>query len=609
MSRPTSLLAYFRSYSYHHILIACDGTETAELLSERSEISRFDHGRFQDRFKAQFVPETLGKYVVLINGMSDTQFTITSAKWASVLVPQNQAGGEQQFTTMAVDGELQIEEPKGVRFLNVLNESLKELGTDPNGVVFMLKTIFMGHRHDGRTEMITTIRPLLFFAYDVTALFEVTGAEYTFSFVGAVNGASKLPHVSSVSDGFQITVPKGGMTLGEFIEGSGDKSLPAKINAYYEREWNALKDQFDESNSPISFENEFHKVNYSFQLDEQYKGYQVGTNEIDRKLDTGDDDVIFTQQGSIMSVESILQDIMKSSKDVVLEGSGKSERPELKGKKFMFKITSTIDTGPDKFNVIYQIQRFEATTVKRSEFLSFEPDAGQGIEFDYIFTGQNVDVKSFDIKMQMGMAFFQTLASRNSVPTATDNQDHNAKVKSARGAGNKQGSGDQQNSSNGDTRRKPLFLGQTVRSSTNRNKRLPASTMGYNALLSRHAAFENIEARMVIHGNPQLLNESTFLPSSVAPDADPAPVIVTEQALDARNIIPLMHRVPGYIKVNVKMPGLDPQEGFEGDFAQNFWYTGWYFLYAINNVFSDGEFTQELEMFSLPVSDDDEEID
>ena len=42
---------------------------------------------------------------------------------------------------------------------------------------------------------------------------------------------------------------------------------------------------------------------------------------------------------------------------------------------------------------------------------------------------------------------------------------------------------------------------------------------------------------------------------------------------------------------------------------EDFWYTGWYNLQVVENIFSDGEFTQELGMFSIPISDQTQEIE
>jgi len=611
MSTPKNPLDVFRSYAYHHILIACDGTETAEKLATVSEITAFDHEGAEAKFCPRKVTGGSGQYIVLINGMSDAQFTITDAKWTSVLIPNNKQGeGDASTTirTMAVDGEINIQEPLGVNFLNLLNDVTKSLGTDPNGVVFMLKTIFVGHHHAGRTEYITNIRPLLFLAYDITSLFDVTGAEYTLSFVGISNGAAQLPHNSAITNGFHFTVPSGKKMLSEVMA-----KLGTELTAHYARQKAELIKQAQKIKLDYNIEDEFIDVEYVIILHPEYYDKKAGTAAIKTSTDTGDDDTIIT--GDSLSVESVISAIMKSSKSVMDE----DQKSAAAGERYQFRITSTLETSPDKYKIIYQVQRWKATVVPVENLFTFEPPKNKdgtpgGIEFDYIFSGQNVDVLSFDLKMQMGMAFFQTLAVESSIPSGASQviKHYNPSSKVA-GTGNKNGTGDQSEFGGGcensavnskKRRKKPLFLGMSVDDSSVRNKRFPSTVANYDAILQRHAAFENIEARMIIRGNPQLLEDTTHYASNLDPTGPSFTPIVRTGQDDARNIVPNLQSQPGFVKVNVMMPN-SSQVGPAGqmysqDFSRNFWYPGWYFLYSVNHTFSDGEFTQELEMYSLP---------
>lgn len=625
MSRPQNPLNLFRTYSYHHILVACDGTDTAEELAQVSEITAFDHERAEKKFCPQQVIGGRGKYVVLINGMSDTQFTIKSASWASVLIPnqgvEESGEGSTYFRTMAVDGELKIQEPLGVNFLNVLNEVTKSLGTDPNGVCFLLKTIFVGHRDDGTTEIIPNVRPLLFLAFDISAIFDVTGAEYLFAFVGIVNGAARLPHQSSIGEDFDLYI-KENSTIGKALQ-----QLEDELNEYYETYFDQLEAEANCNN--VEFDrDEFIPVEYRILVHPDYSNLRVGTASLPTQQTKGNDDPIVEVNGKSSSIERLIDIIMKTSQEVLDEDQKSGDE------RHMFKITSTLRTGPDKYIVEYEVQRYKAAIVEAEQLFTFEPpvDANgtpQGIEFDYIFTGKNIDVISFDIKMQMGMAFFQTLSVASSIPSNSDEiLNHYNRQLFSSGAGTRKGPGDQQEEGgcilddrDKEPTRRPLFLGQSVSDSTVRNNRFASSAANYNSILARHAAYENIEARMTIRGNPQLLEETTQLPSYMDPriSLDQASASQHPQEIRVpdderlseeernRNLMSEIHRTPGYVKVNVFMPNsalIDTAEDLHSaDFAQNFWYQGWYFLYAINHTFDDGEFTQELEMFSLPTEE------
>lgn len=612
MSRPQNVLNNFRSYSYHHILVACDGTESALALAEETQLTTFDHEQADRKFDAQ--TNSKGRYVVLINGMSDTQFSITSAKWSNVFIPtQNTPDKSTHFRTMAVDGQLDIKEPKGVNFLNQLNEVRKSLGTDANGIVFLLKTIFVGHRDDGYTETISNIRPLLFVMYDITALFDVEGAEYTMAFVGVSNGAARMQHVSSVGDGFAFDIKPNATLQQTFID------LSTALNNYYQSQKEKIRAEGICSGLPDDFlEQDFIDVTYKIKIDEAYRDMIAGTASLPNQQDRGEDDAV-VKKGSSTSIEGLIDIIMNSSQEVLDENK---ERKDDSTVQHMYKITSSLNSSPRKFEVIYHVQHFTAATVTPEEFEDFQPPEDSGIAFDYIFSGKNIDIKSFDIKMQYGMTFFQTLAASSSMPRNTsDITGFNTSESTVAGTGNKQGPGDQQAQADLPNR-KPLFLGMSLKDTHLRNRRYPGPAASYGALLMRHAVIENLEARMVIHGNPQMLEETTQLPLEFDPEFKeqftPQTITVDGNAQDTedapRPVWPRPHTSPAYVKVNVYMPtdaitefGTDPRQNPQ-DYASQFWYQGWYFCLGINNVFDGGEFTQELEMISQPVDDQQSQL-
>ncbi len=599
MSNPRNPLDAFRSYSYHHILIACDGSNTAEELATKTEISLFDHEGAEQRFCPRTVPGSDGKYVVLINGMSDVQFNITEAKWASVLTPRDEnSEGSSHYRTMAVDGELTIMEPFGVNFLNLLNEVTKLLGTDPNGVVMMLKTIFVGETDEGRTKFVSNVKPLLFIAYDITAMFDVTGAEYTLAFVGVSNGAGRLPHVAAVADGFNLEL-KSGSTIQNAMD-----NLTTAIKQNYKLQKDSIRSQSQTSGVDIDFERDFIDVNYIIRVDGAYAPLKIGGNALPAEQNTGNDDPIVNVNSDSISVESMIDSIMSTSTEVKKIDQEEDDT----GNKFYYKITSTLETSPTEYNVIYHVHRKKTNIVRTEEIFDFTPPKGSGIEFDYIFTGQNIDVKDFDIKMQMGMTFFQTMAVESSLPTNADsiiNKYNNQPY--AAGTGNVNGSGDQKEESSicdaSRRRKKPLFLGMTAKDIKDRNTRFPGLSTSYNALLARHAAIENLEVNMTIRGNPQLLAETTQLPSDLDPTIQRPEEILDFGLGEGSTVFAKPHQFPAFAKVNIYMPNeFQSNTGniTDVDYSQNFWYPGWYFVLGINHVFSAGEFTQELEMYSMP---------
>jgi hypothetical protein len=99
---------------------------------------------------------------------------------------------------------------------------------------------------------------------------------------------------------------------------------------------------------------------------------------------------------------------------------------------------------------------------------------------------------------------------------------------------------------------------------------------------------------MIIYGNPQLLDELSILPSELINGE-------TEEPEEGATVNPRWISAPTLIKVNVKMPE-DPNNLVNTTY-EDFWYTGYYNLMEVENNFSEGEFTQKLGMFSIPMED------
>jgi len=586
MSKPQNILGNFDTYAYHHILLVCNSTEAAEALAKTDEITTFQHPTTGSKYRARDVGKVRGgKYVTLIDGMTDATYFIMNAKWSNIIAasPEIGKGDIPKSTTMTTDGEMEIVEPLGASFLNRLTEICDELDTDPVGLVFMLKTIFVGHNaNNGYSEMITQVRPFMFIVYDISAIFDNSGAKYKLEFVGLTNGAGKLPQPQKIFEGLSFKIYP---SLSETFE-----NLEILINdKYQDFKIKAAKDlaaSLEGSNAQADAERflieNYRDVQYKFFLDPEYtqkEKYPAGDVENDRLKDklTGPMPVNF---GGEVSVEEIINRVMASSSGIL--NDAKTENEE----KYIYKIVSTLRTTNDEYTIEYHINRYQQAIspyTQQQKDGQIVPLPGQSIEFDYIFTGKNVDIKNFDIKMEMGMAFFQMAGTTDSVPSQQTSAE-GSKSKTVHVGGNDVVAGTRLRG------RTPLFLGSRLKKPMMRNTKRPIDSASFQALLERHAALENISAAMTIYGNPQLLDEMSILPSEVSAQQ-------TEVPLEDATINPKWQSNPTLIKVNIKMP-VEPN--LVNTEYENFWYTGYYMLFSVDNIFSEGEFTQELSMFSIP---------
>ena len=583
MSKPQNMLGKFDTYAYHHILMVCDSTQTAEALATTIEITKLQHPSQGGRYSAREVKD--GKYITLIDGLTDARFFITNARWSTIIASDSHVGKGNipQSTTMATDGELEIVEPLGASFLNRLTDICDELETDPVGLIFLLKTIFVGRNTNGSTEMITTIRPMMFVAYDITALFDSSGAKYKMSFVGLTNGAGKLPQPNKIFEGLSFEMKSS--LIDTF------KALENSVNTKYDEFKKKASAEFAktlEGDNTAGTAREFLIENYR---DVKYKiiandysdesKYKAGDLENVRIADKRDGATL--NYGPSVGIEEILNRIMQSSSGVIADGKTPKD-------KFIYKIISTLKSTPTEYVLEYHVNRYsQAISPYDQQRVDGQiiPLPGQSIEFNYIFTGKNVDIKNFDIKMEMGMAFFQIAATTNNVPTQKEAVSGNT-TKLV------QTTGSDQNASTGTKLRgrTPLFLGTTISQTPMRNTKKPIDSASFQALLERHAALENVSASMTIYGNPQLLDEMAILPSEVESQQ-------TEEPKKDATVNPQWMSTPTLIKVNIKMPvdANDVNTEYE-----DFWYSGYYTLLEVENIFEDGVFTQELGMYSIPIN-------
>ena len=600
MSNPENPLARFRTYSYHHFLIVADGMNTAQEIANQSDIVVFnrdtrtneDGTDIKERFSPRFLGSEKNGYVVLIDGMKDIQFYINSAKWETIIAPSGKTGGSKTADTLEVDGQIIITEPYGIAFLEVLTNVSRALGTDASGLIFILKTVFVGHRDDGQQEMISNVRPFLFTMTDITAVIDTGGSTYTMELVGVNNGTAKLPQISRIAQGVSLEVTTG-LNLATALG-----NLQIQINNKYDCFKIALAAQLAATNSPLDLEADFRAVEYEIVADPAYHNvnYKAGGNLPTNA--SGDDEHRQITTGTSATVESAIRAVMDSSKQVKDDALSKNDEK----KKFIYKIVSTIvpDPAGDKLKVQYSVHRYEVVT--QVVGIPLDPIAGEFIEFDYIFTGKNVDVLEFDIKMDMGLSFFYTISTADSIPLGQKDVIFGKTQATSAGAQSSVSTGDEtvvDPELSPPKIRTPLFLGTSITDPLIRNKADPLSTASFDALLSRHAAFENVEATMKISGNPQLLDETCPEPTEVeAGETTNEP----DTPVEGNTGLGRIFKTPALIKVNIRFP-VDNQLTN----VKQFWYKGFYNLYSITQNFDDGLFTQDIQMFSLPQSDGTEE--
>lgn len=597
----------FRSYSHHHVLMMTNSSTVLEILKEadhfpisdlqkqntgsfgvsRKRLSRLDNGRVIVEDAPDYDP-TDHAFVVISNGTQDSEIFIETVEWMNMFAPNfNESQGVDAYTSMALDGNMTIREPRGTRFFQFLDQAYDLLGVDPASAIFICKTFFVGYTDSDslyQAEVISNVAPLGFFMYDCKADFDATGARYQLTFVGMNNGAGKLPQYQYIMDN-----DIGGISTSE-TNGLNTVNLP--LARVLESLFEKIQNQYDRSveeqrkRNP-SFDSEYRTVKYKLVLDDAYtRGQYLVDNCKQFNAETTDNGggVIAFPPGT--TLENAIDKLMQSS-SAVLRDAQPSKQTDNNGlnTRHIYKILTTIEAGPladnedSAFTVVHTIKRYEISSVGDSQaslsFVDIDPDDPSILEYDYLFTGNNTEVLKFDMSFDAGLLFLMSYRSPPTIPSLTDeiavtNTDSDKAVE-----------GNDYDYKN--VRKQKLFLpAQRTQNPIITHMRDPIAGMDFRTALNSYAALGALDASLRIRGNPELMNSILMTPSELIAGTNPSATVIPEWATKG-----------ALMKVNVKMPSGDPNapERYE-----DFWYQGAYMILSVKNILRSGDFTQELEL-------------
>lgn len=606
MSKPINELSKFRSYSYYHVLALCDSSQTAANVSAATSLDVWQHptsvddaaegeGPLTKYSPKQFDSSVPGKYVILINGSTDASFVITSAKWTSFTA--SSATMNDRNTSIALEGSISVSEPRGIMFLDRIVNSCLDLGVDSANTFWVLKTFFVGYTAEDEVEYITNIPPVIFLAYDVVGTFNNTGGEYEIQFVAAANSAARLPHFSKAIHAVNL---KAASTLSDTLI-----KLSDEVNKNYEDYYACVVAQIGAIQGSDDLLNSLRKVKYTIDCDGEYKttpqNYTVNDQaaQLKDRVDCPEPANIHISAG--ISIEDAIHRVMGMCPRI-------KEESNQEGTKFTYKIHSWVkskplnDSGQLEFEVGYMVKRqAQPRSVSFEDFADGEGLSKENqknvIEFDYLYTGKNTDIIEFDIKMNMGMVYLQGMTIAN--PYKAPGQKISNKTTTVSAS-------DINLRWNGNNI--PIFFGTQIKTASIRDT-YDGLTSAQNAYsMSKHASLEVLEASVKIMGNSQLLGS---INRTTNPDE-----IKTLQELEVDDGYARFSNwslAPSFAKINIKMPRNNDDislftgsqtstedESTSADYAVDFWFSGYYYVYGIEHVFDSGEFYQILQAMGIP---------
>lgn len=614
MSTPLNPLSNYNSAAYYHVLAICDSTETADALSSSTYQEVWESAQAintPSHLWAKYgkrAPKEIelndraitGRYSILIHGAKDADFSIEYATWNTVTTAN--VTENDNDSSIAIQGALTIIEPKGIVFSDTIVQMCIEMGIDSAQAVYVIKTFFVGHSSDASIpNVIADVRPIQVVFTTLTGKFTEAGGVYTVNFTALQHGITRQPQYSSVAESLNI---KSGSTLKQTID-----KLNIAIQRQYDRVYTCVAATFEQNLTAEEFasvKKRLAPVKYTIELDPMYRddSFIVDSQLADVKDSPVCDSEVQLSFKAGTQIEEAIRKVMATCRKVTDMQNGVVDG--LGGKRYGFKIYPKLNSifVEDADNAFKQMEYIVTYTIKpyveplsidiatimtsddESERQKLENNL---IQFDYLFTGKNIDILDFDIAVNYGIAYLQTASMANSALRTFGNPTSDKQIVVS-------GQTMSQVNRLSEDARVPIFFSTPITSDLYKNHpNLQAAGQAiYN--LNNHASLEVQNSTIKILGNPNILS-STNIAS-----------FTNSTASNKSNVLTNFGEYPAFVKINIKMPrnnneqtlytSTDDNGNSYKSYAENFWFQGYYYISMVKHEFDRGLFTQTLSLIA-----------
>lgn len=675
MGRMANPLDGFQSYSTHFIMIAARTTTQAKSYAEAAGAERLS-AVAQAMQLGQAIPWKGSKsdLYLVIDTRRFSQFTVQKMNY-EVLINGLQVGG---VGNLATEISMTILDSVGISFMNYLQWLLDtRMQTNFDGMIFLLEVVFVGHNHDGTTQTVHSVTiPMHLFSMNLNLDF--AKGIYECVFMPNMNFSANH-HNRWLQIGTATSYYASKNTLGEMID-SFENSLNAASSTFFtEMRAKILQSgAAPQDGRPGEFGR---LVMYQITIPEQWKtmiftGGSVGEaleREFPKKAEKEaagakgtSTDATPAKDGFLsvdpgLTIPMVLETMFKQVAEInAMANADRLTSKDANVSFYKFLVGVTSDTN--SFTVHVDVVPFEVPNVApprkdvnrettealdRNYIMERQADGSEirrpksYFELDYIFTGRNVDILSFDMKIQ-DLNFL--LASNVNVGEgAIFNVQGNGQGEVLDENGKPLPKPELLSARQYDPIMMPLVSPEqrtnfsefaTARQSQN-NKKLINDAQAYSKNLSAFYAQSPVMVNIIIKGNPLIMDKFNF----ASPLEHTSPATLSDRGLSATNLtVKDSYRrnletqilkqggtansngtfsvpttlgsesyvtSPVFVKLNIKGPNVDFVTGtamselVNGQaFATEVLYNNYYVVFKVINSIESGVFTQEIEMWS-----------
>lgn len=542
----------FNTFSYHHFLVLVNSTKAADALKDNNLFFRFANGE-----------EDVPGARIIVNPIKSVRYVIQDISWTNWLVTDYDLFGG----TVMSGGEFKIIEPNGMSFMNDLFEHFQTLNCGMSTSQWVLKTIFVGQTNVGDTspagvEYINNVNPMLAVLTSMDATFSEAGGEYTFEFVAAASGAGLTQAGGGQVFAQRATVNlSGGDTSGAVTVEQALRTLERHINETAQQAYTKL----DESRlrSGASFAPPV-KTKFVINIPESLKRPDFTVSAPVRLSSSADGSSPMLSVDPSIGVVTGIMRVLKMSAPLQIASSTPGQLRE-----HYVNTSELLDSDTNTKTFVFTVMEREIQPIENQSSKDAGEDTDTVLEFDYLYTGKNIDVLSYDMKLGSGISFIESMIG---IAGAKDDRSNPTTPEQLNSMSNTKEVG----TNTPIPMKIPTTPKHTVLHSPN-----PSATAAYEQLLQQHSVLSVLTV-IRIRGNPRILNDVT--PTLTAEGS-------TTDRRTSMGVVSSYGTQPARCRVNVRMPRDGDLENLE-----NFWYNGTYLILCIKNEFAAGEFTQEIQM-------------
>jgi len=446
--KPFNPLDEFSSYSVQYIMVAARTTVAAQAFGTNDENSQ------STAIQAINNAQNLGDPVIINGNDTDvflildtrrfSQFTVESLKY-DVFVNGIEKGGSP--ANLATDLSMTITDSVGISFANFLQYVMDEkLKTNYDGMVFMLRLLFVGHLDNGKSKLVQSETiPMHLMKMDINL--DYAKGLYTLEFMPNMN-FDPVKNARFLTVSTATTYHSKDNTVGGMIA-SFEEQLNKKSDAYYKQVQDILAQARQNRSTAASVGNQTfgRKVNYMITVPNRWKSWKLSgpslgsvveqsfkarrdeaRREATEKITKGSngqtvdqirDSYVATRSGA--TITEVLDAVFKQVPEIAEMGNFKSQAAVEGGSVTFFKyilgMTSDNSTVMIHVDVIEFVipnvfgSQLQTTNVSNldNEFYEVRIDPvtkrekripKDFLEWDYIFSGRNDSILNFDMKIE-----------------------------------------------------------------------------------------------------------------------------------------------------------------------------------------------------------------